>query len=126
MAWIEQTKKASSKSGGPQYYLQELTDHTKHTLRRRERVPVCLWTPYGVVDSGLTAVSSGVGSVGHDRVQSGRTVSNVADQIANWYRLNRPDIEHIEFEDSFDDDCFVIKPSHVILHAARNETSWNV
>ncbi len=115
MAWIEQTKKASGKSGGPQYYLQEINEHSKVALRQFERRPVRLWTPYGVVDSGLTAVSSTVGSVGHDRLQTGGRggVPNIADQIANWYGLNRADIETIEFEDSFDHECFVIKPSHV-------------
>jgi len=113
MAWIEQTKKASSKSGGPQYYLQEINQHNKAILRQFGKRPVRLWTPYGVIDSGLMAVSSSVGSVMHDRVQSGRRVPNVADQIANWFGLNRADIETIEFEDSFDHDSFVIKPSHV-------------
>jgi hypothetical protein len=65
------------------------------------------------VNSGLTAVSEAVGSTEHDRVQSGRKVRSVADQIAYWYNLNRADIEHIEFEDSFDGDGFVIRPSRV-------------
>lgn len=113
MAWIEQTKKRSAKSGGPQYYLQEINQHNKMLLRQYGRRPVRLWTPYGVVDSRLEAVSSNVGSVGHDRMQSGRRVPNVADQIATWFGLSRDDIERIEFEDSFDHDSFVIKPSHV-------------
>ncbi|MBI1900974.1 MAG: hypothetical protein HYS13_07670 [Planctomycetia bacterium] len=69
MAWIEQTKKGSGKSGGPQYYLQDLQKHVREGLRARERYPVTLWTPYGVVATGLQAVSSSVGRVGHDRVQ---------------------------------------------------------
>lgn len=113
MAWIEQTKKGSRQSGGPQYYLQDLSDTTRDLLRLKRRFPVRLWTPYGVVDSGLTAVSSVIGSVGHDRVQSGRRVPSVADQIAHWYSLNRNDIETIEFSDSFDREAFVICPSHV-------------
>src|SRR5207253_536958 len=103
MAWIEQTKKASGKSGGPQYYLQDISDHSRVLLRNYQRRPVRLWTPYGVVDSGLQAVSSAVGSVGHDRVQSGGRVPNIADQIAKWYNLRRSDIERLEFDDSFDD-----------------------
>jgi hypothetical protein len=113
MAHIEQTKKASGKSGGPQYYLQDLSEHSREVLRQFRRRPVRLWTPYGIVESGLEAVSSAIGSVGHDRVQSGGRVANVADQIAHWYGLNRADIEHIEFDDSFDHDSFVILPSHV-------------
>ncbi len=113
MAWIEQTKKASGKSGGPQYYLQDLNEHNLATLRRFSRRPVRLWTPYGVVDSGLEAVSSAVGSVGHDRVHSGRKAPSIADQIAHWFNLNRADIEHLEFDDSFDDDSFVVRPTYV-------------
>jgi hypothetical protein len=113
MAWIEQTKKGSRKSGGPQYYLQDLTEPSVRTLRSYRRCSVRLWTPYGVIDSGLTAVSKDVGSVEHDRVQSGHKVRSVADQIAYWYNLRRPDIERIEFEDSFDGDGFVIRPSRV-------------
>lgn len=113
MAWIEQTKKGSIKSGGPQYYLQDLNEHTHIVLARKQRCPVRLWTPYGVIDSGLVAVSSGVGKVGHDRVQSGGKVSSIADQIAHWYCLKRASIERIEFEDSLDRDAFVVRPSYV-------------
>lgn len=113
MAWIEQTKKNSRKSGGPQYYLQGLTDPTHAALERYERCRVRIWTPYGVVDSGLEAVSSRVGKVGHDRIQSGRRTLSVADQIAFWYRLRKAAIERIKFDDSFDRDGFVILPSYV-------------
>jgi len=113
MAWIEQTKKGSRKSGGPQYYLQDLSDTSRDLLGMRRRCPVRLWTPYGIVESGLIAVSRNVGSVGHDRVQSGRAVDSVASQIARWYGLNRSDIETIEFADSFDRDAFVICPTYV-------------
>jgi hypothetical protein len=113
MAWIEQTKKGSRKSGGPQYYLQDLASNSRDLLRVRGRWPVRIWTPYGIVDSGLVAVSSAIGSVGHDRVQSGRAVPSVADQVAAWYRLDRNDVERIEFADSFDRDAFVICPTYV-------------
>jgi len=120
MAWIEQTKKASIKSGGPQYYLQDLADNNKDLLRAKDRCPVRLWTPYGVIESGLTAVSSGIGKVGHDRVQSGRKRPNIAAQIAHWYGLRVTDIERIEFEDSFDHDSFVIRPRRIKFRGKRN------
>jgi hypothetical protein len=82
-------------------------------LESFERRPVRLWTPYGVVDTELTAVSRRVGAVGHDRVQSGGKVPSIADQIAHWFGLNRADIERIEFDDSLDGNCFVIRPSQV-------------
>jgi hypothetical protein len=119
MAWIEQTKKGLIKSGGPQYYLQDLSETSRDLLRMRQRCPVRLWTPYGIVDSGLTAVSCAVGSVGHDRVQSGHRVRSVADQIAHWYCLNRNDIETIEFSDSFDREAFVICPTYVRFFGRR-------
>ncbi len=113
MAWIEQTKKASRATGGPQYYLQDLSETSREFLRNIQRCPVRLWTPYGVFNSGLTAVSSGVGRVGHDRVQSGREVPSIADQIGSWYSLKSNQIENIEFMDSFDHDSFVIRPTKV-------------
>jgi hypothetical protein len=113
MAWIEQTKKGSRASGGPQYYLQDLSDNTKEFLRNVQRRPVRLWTPYGVIDSGLIAVSGTVGKVGHDRIQSGRQVPSIADQIGNWYALKSSEIESIEFIDSFDHDSFLIRPTRV-------------
>lgn len=113
MAWIEQTKKGSRKSGGPQYYLQGLTGPNAAALRSFRRRPVLLWTPYGIQETGLTAVSHKVGSVGHDRVQSGGRVPSVARQIARWYSLTLKEIERIEFDDSFDDDHFMIRPSRV-------------
>jgi hypothetical protein len=61
MAWIEQTKKGSRKSGGPQYYLQGLGEAAKAILERRGQVNVALWTPYGPVCEGLVAVSRQVG-----------------------------------------------------------------
>src|SRR5438128_11669351 len=113
MAWIEQTKKASRVSGGPQYYLQGLSDNSGEFLRNKKSCPVRLWTPYGVINSGLTAVSSAVGKVRHDRVQSGRQVASIADQIGSWYSLKSSQIESIEFVDSFDHDSFVIRPTKV-------------
>src|SRR5262249_37585452 len=42
------------------------------------------------------------------------------DQIARWYRLKRPNIDRIDFDDSFDqDDFFVMVPSHVTFHGRR-------
>ncbi len=113
MAWIEQTKKGSRKSGGPQYYLQDITAPTRAFLAQSRRCEVHLWTPYGVLRSGLIAVSSKEGRVGHDRVQSGGKVPSIADQIAYWYSLDQTDLEQIEFEDSFDRDAMLIRPSRV-------------
>ena len=82
-----------------------------------------LWTPYGVVVSRLVAVSSSVGKVGHDRVQSRGRAPSIADQIAHWYSLNTNDIERIEFEDSFDADSFVIRPSKIKFFGRRSRVT---
>jgi hypothetical protein len=99
MAWIEQTKKGSRKSGGPQYYLQDLSEGTKALLERQGRVSVALWSPYGPVIEGLEAVSSRIGSVGHDRIQNPSRKGSVADRIAYWYSLTSKNMETIEVKD---------------------------
>jgi len=114
MAWIEQTKKGSRKSGGPQYYLQGLGGNVATLLRAKRRCPIRLWTPYGIVETNLNAVSKCVGAVGHDRVQTQRRgVRQVAEQVAHWYKLKSADIERIEFADTLDKDAFVISPTRI-------------
>lgn len=108
MAHIEQTKNGSRKSGGPQYYLQDVSPATRTMLDRFGRVPVRLWIPYGMIESRLTAVSSSVGRVGHDRIQSGGRVPSVADQIAGWFALTRANIERIEVDDHFDEEGMLV------------------
>jgi hypothetical protein len=99
MAWIEQTKKGSRKSGGPQYYLQGLGEAAKAILERRGQVNVALWTPYGPVCEGLVAVSRQVGSVGHDRVQNPARSGSIADRIAYWFGLRSANLERVEVDD---------------------------
>lgn len=122
MAWIEQTKKGSRKSGGPQYYLQGLSQNSGELLRRRRRCPVRLWTVYGIVETGLVAVSRNVGQVGHDRIQRAARQSkaaSIAEQVAHWYLLRSSNVETIEFADSLDDDAFVISPTRITFYRGR-------
>ena len=111
MAWIEQTKKGSRKSGGPQYYLQGLSEATRAVLDRRGRIEVALWTPYGPVQEGLIAVSRQIGSVGHDRVQNPGKNGSIADRIAYWFGLRSGNLERIEV-----DDFCSGHGSHLLLH----------
>ena len=116
MAHIEQTKKGSRKSGGPQYYLQDLAQNSGELLSRRRKCPVRLWTVYGIVETGLVAVSKSIGSVGHDRLQrasKGARTGSIAEQVAYWYKLKSSDIETIEFDDSLDQEAFVICPTRI-------------
>ena len=57
MGHIIQTKQASRASGGPQYYLHSLEPQTKAFLAKVGACPVWLGTPYGIVTTGLMAVS---------------------------------------------------------------------
>jgi hypothetical protein len=114
MAWIEQTKKGSRKSGGPQYYLQDLSENVAALLRARRELPLRLWTPYGMVETGLKAVSKTVGAVEHDRIHKARAgVGQIAEQVAHWHLLKSWDIERIEFADSLDAAALVLSPSSV-------------
>jgi len=120
MAWIEQTKKGSRKSGGPQYYLQGLSENVSAVLSVRRRFPIRLWTPYGIIDTGLEAVSKKVGSVGHDRIQIARNgAKQIAFQVAHWHKLKSSDIERIDFGDTLDDDAFVMTPSRIIFFGRK-------
>jgi len=93
---LQQTKVDSIKSGGPQYYLHNLTDHIKLYLRNKGVVPVALVTPYGATRSQYYAVGKDhklglerkaeSGKVGHDRIQGGGGES-IGESIRNWFRL---------------------------------------
>ncbi len=54
---LQQTKRGSRKSGGPQYYLHDLTEPVKVYLRKKGAVRVALVTPYGPTKSDYFAVS---------------------------------------------------------------------
>jgi len=55
---LQQTKRGSIQSGGPQYYFHELTDAVKTYLRAKGAVSVALVTPYGATKSDYVAVST--------------------------------------------------------------------
>src|SRR5438445_8281178 len=79
---LQQTKRGSRLTGGPQYYFHDLTDPIKTYLRKKGAVRLALVTPYGATKSDYSAVSKDhkidatgnivVGKVGHDRIQQGR------------------------------------------------------
>ena len=96
MGRIIQTKQGSRATGGPQYYLHDLEVATKTTLRKLGRCEVWLGTPYGVVQSGLTAVAADKvldgervkpGKVGHDRLQRHDAAYSVEAEIVRWYGM---------------------------------------
>ena len=48
---LQQTKKVSLGTGGPQYYFHNLDDHIRLYLRSKGAVRVALVTPYGATKS---------------------------------------------------------------------------
>jgi hypothetical protein len=78
---LQQTKRASRGTGGPQYYFHDLSDPVKTFLRKKKAARVALVTPYGATKSDYSAVSTDakldsnqrpvLGNVGHDRIQQG-------------------------------------------------------
>jgi len=93
---LQQTKRASIETGGPQYYFHDLSDAVKTYLRAKGAVRVALITPYGATKTDYFAVSTDrklntqlkpvPGNVGHDRIQQGRAAQSIGEAIRFWYR----------------------------------------
>jgi len=105
---LQQTKRGSRGSGGPQYYFHDLTAPVKAYLRKEGAVRVALVTPYGATKSDYFAVSKDhkldsnhkpvSGKVGHDRIQQGHATESVGESIRKWYNLQRGDFERIDLD----------------------------
>jgi len=116
---LQQTKRESRRSGGPQYYFHDLTDAVKIYLRQKGAVRVALVTPYGATKSDYFAVSSEhklsggravPGRVGHDRIQQGAASESIGESIRLWYRLREGDFERIDVDIEIRDDVFYVTP----------------
>ena len=118
---LQQTKKASRSTGGPQYYFHELTDSVKTYLRQKGAVKVALVTPYGATKSDYTAISTDrkvdrktrkliPGNVGHDRIQQGQASESIGESIRKWYNLENSDFDRIDIDVEVIDDIFYITP----------------
>jgi len=109
---LQQTKRGSRATGGPQYYFHDLEEHVVTYLRKKKVVPVALVTPYGATPSHFVAVSKDAklrrekvigGKVGHDRIQQASAGSSIGEAIRQWYKLpTRVDFEKIDLEDAKD------------------------
>jgi len=121
---ISQTKDTSLKSGGPQYYLQDVPDHVKEFLRKRGACPVLLQTPYGIANSSFMAVGRdhGIsmtgkvvsGKVGHDRIQG---EESIGEAIRHWYGLKSGrDFAQIDLDAAIHPDGhFILIPTAVTM-----------
>jgi len=117
---LQQTKRDSRASGGPQYYLHDLTPEVRKKLRKHGCVEVALVTPYGATKSDYVAVDKNrklnragkvvEGSVGHDRVQQGHAGESMGESIRKWYMLPPGDFEKITIDIEVRDDRFYIRP----------------
>lgn len=117
---LQQTKRGSRGSGGPQYYFHDLTGAVKTYLRAQGAVRVALVTPYGATKSDYFAVSTDrkldaqlrpiPGNVGHDRIQQGRASESIGESIRIWYKLPPGDFERLGIDIEIIDDVFYLTP----------------
>lgn len=117
---LQQTKRGSRESGGPQYYFHNLSEAVKTYLRKKGAVKVALVTPYGATKTDFYALGKDHkidakgkiihGSVGHDRIQQGNAESSMGEAIRRWFRLKNGDFERIDVEIEILDDCFYLTP----------------
>jgi len=120
---LQQTKRGSRGTGGPQYYFHDLSDPVKTYLRKKGAVQVALVTPYGATKSDYFAVSTAhkldgkqkpvPGNVGHDRIQQGRAGASIGEAIREWHQLRPGDFERIDVDIDIRDDVFYLTPLKV-------------
>jgi len=117
---LQQTKRGSRETGGPQYYFHDLSEIVKLYLRKKGAVRVALMTPYGATKSDYFAVGANhkldakgkpvAGNVGHDRIQQGRAGESIGEAIRFWYKLPDGDFERIDLDIEIRDDVFYLTP----------------
>ena len=118
---LQQTKRGSRATGGPQYYFHDLSDPIKTYLRKKGAVRLALVTPYGATKSDYSAVSKDhkidatgnivVGKVGHDRIQQGRASESIGESIRKWYNLSSGDFERIDVDIDIIEDFLYLAPT---------------
>ncbi len=117
---LQQTKRGSRETGGPQYYFHNLTGPIKTFLRQKGVVRVALVTPYGATKTDYFAVGKDHkfdqygkivdGKVGHDRIQQGEASESIGESIRRWYNLTKGDFERVDIEIDIIDDDFYVTP----------------
>src|SRR2546430_15931815 len=128
---LQQTKRDSLESGGPQYYFHDLADAVKTYVRAKGAVRVALVTPYGATKTDYFALSKDKklnaaqkivpGNVGHDRIQQGRATQSIGEAIRLWYKLPTGNFERIDVEIEIRDDAFYLTPLKC-KYAGRSRT----
>lgn len=118
---LQQTKKQSIGTGGPQYYFHSLDSAVQVYLRQKGAVPVALVTPYGATKCDFFAVGKDhklgarnkpvEGKVGHDRIQQGGASESIGEAIRYWYGLPKGNFDRIDIEVEITDDRFYVRPT---------------
>src|SRR4051812_44159293 len=118
---LQQTKRGSPDTGGPQYYFHDLPEMVRLFLRKKGAVPAALVTPHGGTESDYYAVSAEhkldrrsravPGRVGHDRIQQGKASGSIGEAIRHWYGLKRGDFERIDLGWEVRDDALYLTPT---------------
>jgi len=134
---LQQTKRGSRGTGGPQYYFHNLRESIKTYLRNKGGVRVALVTPYGATKSNFFAVGKEhkldshnkitVGSVGHDRIQQGIATESIGEAIRRWYNIPSGDFERIDIEiDEIDNDFYLAPTSYKMVGGRKKHTILKV
>lgn len=129
---LQQTKKESIKTGGPQYYFHDLTDPIKTYLRAKGAVRVALVTPYGATKSDYYALGTDhkfdknrkvvKGKVGHDRIQQGYASESIGEAIRKWYKLAKGNFDRIDVDIEVIEDVFYLTPLKGKFAHSKKET----
>lgn len=128
---LQQTKRGSRDTGGPQYYFHNLTGPVRTFLREKGAVRVALMTPYGATKTEYFAVGKDHkfdqdgkivdGKVGHDRIQQGKASESIGESIRWWYNLSKGDFERIDIEIDIIDEDFYLTPIKCKLVNSKRE-----
>ena len=126
---LQQTKKGSRASGGPQYYFHDLPDDVKLFLRENGAIRVALVTPYGATKSDFFAVGKDAkidrsgnvveGFVGHDRIQQGRSTTSIGEAIRVWFALQSGDFDRIDLNARIIDEAIYLTPTSYIFSGKK-------
>jgi hypothetical protein len=126
---LQQTKRGSRQSGGPQYYFHDLSEAVKTYVRKKGAVPVALVTPYGATKTVYFAVGSAhkldatgkvvSGSVGHDRIQQGAAGESIGESIRRWYCLPSGDFKRIDVDIDIIDNALYLTPCRYLQVGGR-------
>ena len=121
---LQQSKKLSLATGGPQYWLEGAPEHIRGHLQRHRTSPVILMTPYGPVETPFVAldrdhkVKKGKvvkANAQHDRIQKGDSKESIGEAIRRWFSLRRRvDFKTVEIDITFDKQGrFILVPLEV-------------